>query len=182
MNTLSKQQHSLYELLVHAGKLKFNNSRINNNVLKENLLDDDKNANWTNEIYKDLKVTHSKHIAWVYEYIRDHHKINNGIVNKTILPNYFFGNVEKQNDSYPLRHNFNHEDVKNSPRMTAMYFISGGGQLAIKHPTFEKAEEFSIFNIEENDFYVFNSELFYFRSPNPNKEPRLSITWVCDYE
>jgi len=182
MNKLDKAQHTLYEYFIHADSIKNINSKINNNILKEILLDDNLNTEWTNEVYKDIKPTHNKNIGWIYEYIRDHHKCNKGKINKTLLPMIFYGNVEKQFESYPLKHSFNYEDVKNSPRMTVIYFISGGGQLVIKHPTFEKAEEFSFFDIKDNDFYVFNSELYYMRTPNPNKEPRISLTWICDYE
>jgi hypothetical protein len=80
-----------------------------------------------------------------------------------------------------MRHTFDYEDVKNTPHMTVMYFVTGGGQLVLKHPSLEKEEEFSELDIKDNMFVVFNSKIHYLRTPNPNDEPRVSMTWACEY-
>lgn len=174
-------QFNLYEYIFHCGSINFNISHINPKVIKEIILDDYKHAGLELAAYKDFKPTHIKHIGWVFDYIKDHHKNNKGKINKWLGPKMFFANVENKGESYPLRHTFDYEDVKNTPHMTVMYFVTGGGQLILKHPSFEKEEEFSELDIKDNMFVVFNSKIHYLRTPNPNDEPRISMTWACEY-
>jgi hypothetical protein len=131
-----------------------------------------------------MLVTRTKDIVWVLDYIRDYHQGQNKKPqnrNKTLAATGIFLNVENKNEASPMRHHFDFQNPTKSPKMTVMYFASGGGELFLKHKTLESEETWSSIFIDEKMYVVFNAEIPYLRTPNPNKEPRVTLTWPCLY-
>ena len=129
-----------------------------------------------------MQLTRQKDIIWIIDYIRDYHKTSNKkqfTRNKTLAACNIFLNVEYKNETAPLRHHFNYQEPNKSPKMTVMYFVSGGGELYIKHKTLDEKETWSNIEIKEKMYVVFNADIPYLRTPNPNKEPSIILTWPC---
>jgi len=159
-------------------------TKIDNQKIKKSLLKDAKDKKDNLAVFNDLQLTRQKDIIWILDYIRDYHQTggkNQYNRNKTLAAKNIFLNVEYEKESSPLRHHFNYQDIEKSPKMTVMYFVTGGGELYINHKTLDVKEEWSYIPIKEKMYVVFNAEIPYLRSPNPNKEPRITLTWPCLY-
>ena len=157
---------------------------IDNDKVKQSLLEDSVKQKDSNIVFNDMLITRSKDIIWILDYIRDYHKGQGKKPEerrRTLAADSIFLNVEHKNESSPMRHHFNYDDPIKSPKMTVMYFVSGGGELCLKHKTLESQETWSSISIDEKMYVVFNAEIPYLRTPNPNKEPRITLTWPCLY-
>lgn len=183
MKLLENRKNTLYTTFVDIGFVE-HFTKINNDILKKSFLKDYKNKKDNLAAINDLEVNRIIDISWVIEYIRDYHKASGKKQferNRTLSPSKIFLNVEEQNEMSVLRNHFDYNNSIQSPKMTVLYFVTGGGELYIKHKNLNREEDWSFIDIKEKMYVVFNSELNYLRTPNPNKEPRITITWPCLY-
>tara|TARA_E500000318_G_scaffold4074_2_gene4365 strand:- start:7779 stop:8333 length:555 start_codon:yes stop_codon:yes gene_type:complete len=183
MELFSNTENLLYKTIFDTGFVCHYTS-IDNEKIKKTLLNDSKNKKDYSTVFNDMQLTRQKDIIWILDYIRDYHKTSNKTEktkNKTLAACNIFLNVEHKNEMSPLRHHFNYQDPTKSPKMTVMYFVSGGGELYVKHKTLDQEETWSSIKIEEKMYVVFNAEIPYLRTPNPLEEPRITLTWPCLY-
>ena len=183
MFLLTNTENILHKTFLQTGYVE-HFTLINNEKVKQSLLEDSKKQKDPSVVFNDMLITRSKDIVWILDYIRDYHQGHNKKTenrNKTLAASSIFLNVENKDEASPIRHHFNYQDPTKSPKMTVMYFASGGGELCLKHKTLDEEETWSNIFIDEKMYVVFNSEIPYLRTPNPNKEPRITITWPCLY-
>lgn len=152
-------------------------SLVNDDLLKEVILDDYKNRKDDNP---DIKITHNKHIGWVTNLVMEQFKL--------IKPDYqglsshsIFANVEMPGESSQRRNHYYRSDLSKSPVMVATYFINGSGFLIIENDDPPMLDRTYDHIIKPRTWAAYNSHLESYRTTNKEKEPRCSITALMYY-
>tara|TARA_Y100000361_G_C11078596_1_gene299765 strand:- start:239 stop:757 length:519 start_codon:yes stop_codon:yes gene_type:complete len=153
---------------IHWGTLP-KSSRVNNKVILESMLDDNK---YWEENSPDIKLTHSKHHTWLISYIVEKLRAEDQNHFGKLAGHTFFGNVDMPGYASLRRNHYNRSDLKNSPGAVIMYFLNGSGEVHIENDDPPDLDRVFRFTIKPGRFLCFNSNLTYMRTKNEEKEPR----------
>lgn len=156
------------------------NSLVDNDVLKKLALEDcNKFVPHFKNRHNDINNTYHKYYTWILEYIRDHY-IKHSFQNLTLECLNSFINREKKFESTFKRNHINPYDLNNSPEMTVLYFIQGGGgELTLEWDNGRYKDCFNKFAVKDKQFFIFNSDFDYYLTKNTEKDDRVYITYNC---
>jgi len=170
----------LTEQKVIVGDIRNQYSNIDSDKISESLRKDLEKTTFgiSNKFY-DINLTYHGQHSWIYDLIQQqiftYHNINYKNIN-------CWGNLETFNESSITRNNLFLEDVHNQPWFTLIYILKAGenpGELILKYQKPTQRYFYQNLNVQEGNFYLFNSNIDYFFSKNLDKKDREYITWTC---
>jgi len=165
---------------VIVGDIRNQYSNIDSDKISESLRKDLEKTTFgiSNKFYDINLSYHSQH-SWIYDLIQQqiyaYHNINYVNIKS-------WGNLETFNESSITRNNLFLEDVHNQPWFTLIYILKAGenpGELILKYQKPTQRYFYQNLNVQEGNFYLFNSNIDYFFSKNLDKKDREYITWTC---
>jgi len=165
---------------VIVGDIRNQYSNIDSDKISESLRKDLEKTTFgiSNKFYDINLSYHSQH-SWIYDLIQQqiyaYHNINYVNIKS-------WGNLETFNESSITRNNLFLEDVHNQPWFTLIYILKAGenpGELILKYQKPTQRYFYQNLNVQEGNFYLFNSNIDYYFSKNLDKKDREYITWTC---
>jgi hypothetical protein len=177
---MQSQEIILSKLGLIIGNIKTPDSKIDNDKISDSLRKDLNKATFdvTNKTY-DIPLTYHGQHSWILDLIRQQVFIYQKL---SIVNNKIWANVEGFNEISVMRNNLNIQDIQNQPTHTLIYILQAGdnsGELVLKYKKPNQKTYLYTCHVQQENFYLFNSNIDYYFTKNLDEKNREYITWTC---
>ena len=121
--------------------------------------------------YSDIPLESEQNIKWVQEYILD--KLHQAEVGKYRLavpsPLNQLAQVNAFLESSYKRNHIDHKDFENSPGLTSLCVIKGGGKIIFDASEYLRPNDHRGFELKPGRIFIFNSDIDYFTTKHTDK-------------
>ena len=125
--------------------------------------------------YKDLDISFIKEIKWVSDYIEQ--KMISYYGEDVYLIDHYV-NIQKPGHISYKRNNENLNDIRNSCDFTALYIVTGEGNLFLEYDNNIRKQQTFVERVKEKSIAIFNSDINYFLDENKTEYNRIIINFL----